>query len=391
VGSSIEVGRISGALPVALRGVPAAQQLLLDIFDTVRGPLLVLDGELRVTHANRAFFHTFRVQPEHTIGRPLFSLGDGQWDISPLRALLIEKPIHIAQIYDLEVDHRFPGIGHKIMLLNARVVTQDPDEPRLILLAIDDVTDRRVADHRLKEQHIELQRSNAALDEFASVASHDLQEPLRKILSFGERLTRAVGGTLSGDAQHSLDRMLNAAARMRTLILDLLKYSQVATRVRTFVPTDLAAVTREVLSDLETVLAESGGVVEVGMLPVLEADEPQMRQLIQNLVGNAIKYRRPGVPPRVRVTSAPGPGARCTITVKDNGIGFNQTYAEKVFQMYERLHSRTEYDGSGIGLAICRRIVEQHGGVISAVSTVGEGATFTVTLPITQVATGTRP
>jgi signal transduction histidine kinase len=368
--------------------VPAAQRLLLDIIDTVREPLIVLDAEFRVTQANRAFFRTFRVEPEDTIGEVLFRLGDGQWDIAPLRELLRDKLAVEPQLNDFDVDHEFPGIGRKIMLLNARLVSQGPHLPRIILLAIEDITARRLTEWRLAEQHRELERSNAALDEFASVASHDLQEPVRKILSFGDLLNTSAGQALDGDARNYLTRMLGAAARMRTLISDLLLYSQVTTRVQPFVRTDLARIAGEVIADLETSIAESGGRVEVGELPVIEADELQMRQLLQNLLGNAIKYRRKDAPPVVRLTCSSG-GPDCTIiTVTDNGIGFNEKHAAKIFGMFVRLHGRAEYEGSGIGLAICRKIVERHGGTIAATSTAGQGATFTVTLPVTQAAKG---
>ena len=372
----------------AVGDVPAAQRLLLDIIDTVREPLIVLDPEFRVTQANRAFFRTFRVEPQDTIGEVLFTLGDGQWDIAPLRELLRDKLAVEPQLNDVDVDHLFPGIGRKIMLLNARLVSQGPNFPRIILLAIEDITERRFTEWRLAEQHAELQRSNAALDEFASVASHDLQEPLRKILSFGDLLNRSAGPALEGNAREHIARMLSAAARMRTLISDLLKYSQVTTRVQPFVRTDLARIAREVIAALETAIAESGGRVEVGELPVIDADALQMRQLLQNLLGNALKYRRKDTPPVVRLScSSPG-GQHCTITVTDNGIGFNEKHAEKIFRMFVRLHGRAQYEGSGIGLPICRKIVERHGGTIAATSNAGQGATFTVTLPLTQAATG---
>jgi len=368
--------------------VPAAQRLLLDIIDTVREPLIVLDAEFRVTQANRAFFRTFRVEPQDTIGRVLFTLGDGQWDIAPLRELLRDQLAVDPQLNDFDVDRRFPGIGRKIMLLNARLVSQGPTLPRIILLAIEDITERRFTESRLAEQHRELQRSNAALDEFASVASHDLQEPVRKILSFGDLLNTSAGPLLAGPAKEYLERMLGAAARMRSLIRDLLLYSQVTTSVQPFVSTDLARIASEVIADLETAIAESGGRVEVGELPVIAADPLQMRQLLQNLLGNALKYRRSDTPPVVRLSCASRDDPYRTITVTDNGIGFNEKHAGKIFGMFVRLHGRAEYEGSGIGLAICRKIVERHGGTIAATSTLGEGATFTVTLPVTQAAIG---
>lgn len=369
-------------------GMPAAHQLLIDILDTVREPLIVLDPEFRVTQANRAFFSTFRVEPEDTIGEVLFTLGDGQWDIAPLRELLRDKLAVEPQLNDFDVDHVFPGIGRKIMLLNARLVSQGPNLPRIILLAIEDVTERRRTEARLAEQRLELERSNAALDEFASVASHDLQEPMRKILSFGERLSLSAGPALEGVARQHLERMLSAADRMRTLINDLLTYSQVSARVQRFAPTDLAAIAREVIADLETVIGDTRGRVDVAELPVIDADALQMRQLLQNLIGNALKYRRKDTPPVVQLRSSCPTGRPCTITVTDNGIGFNEAYADKIFKMFERLHGKAEYEGSGIGLAICRTIVQRHGGTINATSIPGQGATFTVTLPVTQATSG---
>jgi len=372
----------------ALGDIPAAEQLLRDIMDTVRQPLIVLDAAFRVVLINGAFLSTFRVEPDDTIGRTLFALGGGQWDIPALRVLLRDKLALAPDPGDLDVDRVFPDIGRKIMRLNARVVLQELQRPRMILIAIDDVTERRATEWLLAEQRLELQRSNAALNEFASVASHDLQEPLRKILSFGERLDLAVGPALDGEAREHLERMLSASQRMRTLINDLLLYSQVTTRVQAFTPTDLSGIARDVLADLETTVAEAGARVEVGTLPVIDADELQMRQLFQNLLGNAIKYRRTDVPSIVRLSATSSDHRTCTITVTDNGIGFNQEYADRIFRMFERLHGRAEYDGSGIGLAICRKIVERHRGTIAAASTVGQGATFTVTLPVTQHATG---
>lgn len=362
--------------------VPAAQRLLLDILDTVRQPLLVLDPDFRVTQANRAFFRTFRVAPAETIGAVLFALGDGQWDIAPLREMLRDKLPVESQLDDFDVDHVFPGIGRKVMLLNARLVSHGPGEPRIILLAIEDVTELRETDARLAQQRAELQRSNTALDEYASVTSHDLQEPLRKILSYGERLATSAAPVLDQPQRVLLDRMMGAAGRMRSLIDDLLMYSKVTTRVARFARTDLGRVAREVVTDLETSIADAGARVEIGELPVIDADPLEMRQLLQNLIGNAIKYRRSTELPVVTLTAEDAGGPVCAIRVSDNGIGFKQEYAEKVFKMFERLHNRAQYSGSGIGLAVCRRIAERHGGTISATSTIGQGSTFSVVLPL---------
>jgi len=375
------VGPASGG---AGNGAAPAERLLLDIIDTVREPLVVLDAEFRVTQTNRAFHQTFRVAPEDTIGQLLFALGDGQWDIPPLRELLVGRLPAERELYDVDVDHVFPRIGRKIMLLNARLVTHGPDVPRVILLAIEDVTERRLTERRLAAQRVELERSNAALNEFAFVASHDLQEPLRKVLSFGERLGTSAGAALDANGRHYLERMLDAATRMRILISDLLAYSQIATSVAPFAQTDLAAIAREVVADLETPIADAGARIDVAALPVIDADAQQMRRLLQNLLGNALKFRREDAAPVVQLGASSSPGGVCTITVTDNGIGFKQEHGEKIFRMFERLHSRAQYEGSGMGLAICRKIVERHGGTIAATSTVGGGTTFSVTLPVTQ-------
>jgi len=359
--------------------------LLADIVDAVREPLLVLDGDFRVTHANRSFFRTFEVTAGDTIGESIFALGNGQWDIAPLHTLLHHHLPLQAQLDDFDVEHVFPGIGRKVMLLNARLISYGQHVPRMILLAIEDVTERRRAEQLLAAQRRELERSNAALNAFASVASHDLQEPLRKILSFGERLSATAGPTLDAESREFLGRMLNAASRMRTLVSDLLAYAQVTTRAQPFAPVDLGRVAREVIADLETSIADAEGRVEVADLPVIDADPLQMRQLLQNLIGNALKYRRPGVPLAVHIEAHARDIGHCALTVRDNGIGFGNHYAERIFGMFERLHGRTEYAGSGIGLAICRSIAEHHGGSIAATGTPGQGAAFTVLLPFTQL------
>ena len=260
----------------------------------------------------------------------------------------------------------------------------------------EDVTERKRAEERLHIYTAKLEQSNRELQDFASVASHDLQEPLRKIQTFGDRLAKHVGDSLDEQSRDYLARMQNAAARMSTLINDLLTFSRVTTKAQPFSPVDLARVTAEVLSDLEVSIERVGGRVEVGDLPIIEVDSNQMRQLLQNLIGNALKFRRPGEPPVVRVRGAilegmpmQGDGsfslARvCQLSVEDNGIGFDEKYLDRIFNIFEKLHGRGEYEGTGIGLAICRKIAERHGGCITATSSPGQGSTFIVTLPVRQ-------
>jgi signal transduction histidine kinase len=247
----------------------------------------------------------------------------------------------------------------------------------------------------LKDYSTKLERSNSELQDFASVASHDLQEPLRKVQAFSDRLRSRYGNNLDDQGRDYLDRVQNAAARMQTLINDLLTYSRVASNAQPFVATDLVSITRDVVSDLEVRIEQSNGRVEVGDLPTLDADPLQVRQLMQNLIGNSLKYRRPEVPPVVKVWSKSTPhdplrgpehSSRpfCQILVEDNGIGFDEVYSERIFTIFQRLHGRNEYEGTGVGLAVCRKIVERHGGTITARSTPGNGSTFMVSLPMRQ-------
>jgi light-regulated signal transduction histidine kinase (bacteriophytochrome) len=256
--------------------------------------------------------------------------------------------------------------------------------------------ERKRGQDRLERTAAMLSRSNRELQDFASVASHDLQEPLRKIQAFGDRLKAKCQGQLTADAEDYLGRMLNAAHRMQTLINDLLTFSRVTTKGQPFSQVDLGVVVKEVLADLEVRIEQSGGVVEVSDLPVIDADPLQMRQLFQNLIANALKFRKPEEAPRVTISArsnSPGASVRSSsfastekwqISVADNGIGFDEKYLDRIFTVFQRLHGRNTYEGTGVGLAVCRRIVERHGGDITASSQPGEGAHFIVTLPALQ-------
>jgi signal transduction histidine kinase len=258
------------------------------------------------------------------------------------------------------------------------------------LRALSDADRLKVANERLEDSNEELehrarelQRSNEELEQFASIASHDLSEPLRKVQMFSKQLQTSEAGRLSEKGSDYVDRMIDAGERMQHLIEDLLEFSRVTTRGRPFVSVDLGDVFRDVVSDLEVPLTESGADVIIGDLPTVEADPLQMRQLAQNLISNAIKFRHEGEAPEVRVSGDVRAG-KVRIEVADNGIGFDPRYAMRIFRVFERLHGRNSYPGTGIGLALCRKIAERHGGGIVAESTPGEGATFTVTLPVRQ-------
>jgi signal transduction histidine kinase len=234
-----------------------------------------------------------------------------------------------------------------------------------------------------EERASELARSNDELEQFASVASHDLQEPLRKIRMYCGRLPKRLGDDMPEEAATELDRIQNAAERMQQLIDDLLSFARVTRRRREFEPVDLGTLAREVRGDLEARIVEAGARVEIGSMPVVLADRVQMGQLLQNLISNALKFHRPGVAPIVRIR-AELVDQRYVVSVVDNGIGFEPRYAERIFSAFERLHGRSEYEGTGIGLSIARKIARRHGGELTAAGRPGGGATFTLTLPVSE-------
>lgn len=239
------------------------------------------------------------------------------------------------------------------------------------------------ANESLHRRAAELARSNEELDSFASIASHDLQEPLRKVRTFTEQLTVIERDRLSEKGQDYLERANAAAERMQRLIEDLLKFSRVSTQGRPFERVSLGEVAARVLDDLEYPISEAGARVDVGPLPTITADPLQMQQLLQNLISNALKFQRPGVAPEVTVRAEARDGI-LYLSVTDNGIGFEPRYAARIFRIFERLHPRTDYPGTGIGLALCRKIADRHGGTIEAEGQPDRGATFTVTLPVEQ-------
>jgi two-component system, LuxR family, sensor kinase FixL len=251
-----------------------------------------------------------------------------------------------------------------------------------------DITERKMAEEQLRINAKKLEFSNRELQDFASVAAHDLQEPLRKIQSFSDRLVTRAKAELSADNQDYLQRIQTSAKRMATLISDLLTYSRVTTRAQPFVPVNLNEVLKHVISDLEVRIEQTKGKVEFNNLETIDGDALQMHQLFLNLVNNALKFHKPNTTPVVSISTKVieiGRGKKvCEISIKDNGIGFEEKYLDRIFTIFQRLHGRQEYEGTGVGLAVCRKIVDRHGGTITAKSTLDEGATFIVTLPLHQ-------
>ena len=254
--------------------------------------------------------------------------------------------------------------------------------------------ERDQAETAIKEYAEELERSNRDLQDFANIASHDLQEPLRKIQIFSDLLQSHYARELDERGVDYLQRMQSAAGRMQYLIDDLLSYSRIATRAQPFTMVDLNETVQDVLLDLDMQIEQTDARIDVEAMPTVEADPTQMNQLIQNLLSNAIKFHKVNQPPEIKIsarkdsrgsTSGGSKDGECWhIMIEDKGIGFDEKYAERIFNPFQRLHGREEYEGSGMGLAICRKIVERHGGSIHAKSEKGKGAIFTVNLPLRQ-------
>lgn len=270
-----------------------------------------------------------------------------------------------------------------------------------VVLVFHDVTEKRRAQEALRKAHDELELRvrertaalratvtrlelmNQELQEFAFVASHDLQEPLRKIQTFCDMAAKRCSPALDDTAKGYLERVLNSASRMRQLLDDLLQFSRVATRSEPFKGIDLSEIARESAGVFEAGAGKAGALIEIENMPTIEADEIQMLRLFQNLIGNALKFCNSEAP-HIKVYARPDGQGNCEIFVKDNGIGFDQQFAERIFKPFQRLHNRKEYEGTGMGLAICRKIAERHGGSIRAESEPGRGSTFIVRLPVKQ-------
>ncbi len=245
---------------------------------------------------------------------------------------------------------------------------------------VHDITKRKQAEQAERKTAEELRRSNEDLGQFAYVASHDLQEPLRMVTGFVQLLQKKYGGRLDADADQYIAYAVDGAMRMQTLINDLLAYSRVGTRGGERAPTDLGATLRHALGNLHAGIEETAAEITHGELPTLLADGTQLAQLFQNLIGNALKFRG-DAPPKIHV-DASRKGDDWLFSVRDNGIGIDPEFRERIFLIFQRLHTRQKYPGTGIGLAVCKKIVDRHGGRIWVESQPGEGATFYFTIPI---------
>ncbi len=312
-------------------------------------------------------------------------LGRKRWDQPALNLSEADWAEHRAQLerhqpfHDFEMQRPAEGGGSRWISLSGEPLFDDAGKFVGYRGVGSDITERKQAEIALREAHEELKRSNAELEQFAYVASHDLQEPLRMVSSYTQLIMRRYGDKLDGDAKEFMDFIVDGAARMKGLIADLLAYSRVGTRGKDFKTTDSEAALQKATVNLRAAIGESGAVVTHDPLPEVCADDTQLAQLFQNLIGNAIKFRGDSAP-QVHV-SVDDAGHEWVFGVQDNGIGIEPQYFERIFMVFQRLHVKTEYPGTGIGLAICKKVVDRHGGRIWVESQPGHGSRFCFALP----------
>ena len=320
--------------------------------------------------------------PDELIMRARSLSAEFETQIGPgFEAMVFKAARGIEDIYELTYvrkdGSRFPALVSVTALRNAQAAIIG-----YLLVGTDNTARKRIEDEQ-KRLTAELRRSNQDLEQFAYVASHDLQEPLRMVASYTELLARRYGDKLDQDAQDFIGYAVDGATRMRQLIQDLLAYSRVTTQGAPSARVEVQGALGEALMNLESAIAESGGVVTAGDLPAVLGDRSQVVQLLQNLIGNGIKFRRPDVSPRVHLSVLPDPGddRLWLFQAADNGIGIDPKHADRVFVIFQRLQGRQEYPGTGIGLALCKRIVERHGGTIWLQPGLADGTTVNFTLP----------
>ena len=369
------------------------------VFATIRDPLIVLDHEFHVTMATAGFYKKFELTEKEAEGKLLFQLLEKQWDIPELKKYLENISEENNSFNDFEITQVFPSIGQRTLVLNGRQLER-LDGHKMILLAIEDITDKRKVEEsliELKKINEDLENSNLELEQFAAIASHDLQEPLRKIITFAN-IIQEKNLDVAETAQPYIGKIVASAKRMKSIISDLLNYSRINDVGQFAVPTNLNDVIKNVINDFELTIREKNVVIEVEQLPVVPAIPLYMNQLFYNLINNALKFTRKDNPPKVWIRAktldqnekAAYPDLNqqlpyTEILVKDNGIGFNEKFSEQIFNLFQRLHNRNEYSGTGIGLALCRKIVLQHGGKIFVKSKEKEGSSFFILLPLQKI------
>jgi two-component system CheB/CheR fusion protein len=382
------------------------------IIAMIREPLLVLDKDMKVRTANQSYYKKFKTSEEETEGKSFYQLRKGLWNIPALRSVLENSLLTEGRITDVEIKQQFEDIGERILLLNVCRIARKDNAELLILLAFEDITDTRNRENdlinfskeleikidertlSLKEANALLKQSNDSLEQYATIASHDLQEPLRKIRTFSAMLNERYGKEIAGEARELIDKISLAAQRMSELIRDVLNFSKVLD-ANVFEPVDLNVILQNVKKDFELLIEQKKAVITQDNLPVIAAVPLQMNQLFYNLLGNAIKFSRPDVAPVIHIScrklntgdvqahpALNNAASYCEIIFSDNGIGINEIFVEQIFLIFQRLNAKERFEGTGIGLALCKKIVLNHSGEIYVSSKEGIGTEFHVLLPL---------
>jgi two-component system, chemotaxis family, sensor kinase Cph1 len=357
--------------------VDAGRELLLQVITSMSEALLLTDRTGHVVQVNPAACRLLECDESALLGMPFAEVcGSPEIPTTPWQ-LLDHAPDGTLPYSDIEISTR---AGHTIPVsISVGVVRDRRGRVTGMQAVARDITERKHGEEVLAQQARELARSNAELEQFAYVASHDLQEPLRMMASFAKLLARRYRGQLDADADEFIDYIVDGAIRMQRLISDLLAYSRVGRRGKEFASIACATVVEAACANLRASIEESGAVITVASLPAIIAEETQLVQLFQNLIGNALKFR--GDRPVQIHIGAERLGNDWRFWVQDNGIGIEAQYAERIFVIFQRLHVRDQYPGTGMGLAIAKKIVEYHGGRIWVESKPGEGSTFYFTVP----------
>jgi PAS domain S-box-containing protein len=359
-----------------------SEQKFRAIFDGMFQFMGVLTPEGIIIEANRTALDAIAVSLEDVAGKMFWATP--WWTHSPLLQEQLKDAINRAaqgELVRFEAEHILADEKVVFVDFTLKPVFDEVGKVTMLIPEGRDITDRKQAELELQNQKQDLARSNAELQQFAYVASHDLQEPLRMITSYLELLERRYKGQLDERADKFIAYAVDGATRMQTLINDLLSYSRVGTSARDWTSVDCEKIVQNVLSNLHLSIVQSHAVITHDSLPTVNADPSQLTQLFQNLISNAIKFRREQALPQIHI------GVNCTggkwlFSVQDNGIGMETQYLERIFIIFQRLHSKTDYPGTGIGLAVCKKIVERHGGHLRVESQPDHGSTFYFTLPI---------
>lgn len=369
------------------KALVASNDEFIQIFNSAPDGMHIVDRDFTIVRANRAFMTLTQQSGARIIGRKCHEVFAGALCNTPecplIRILGGEKRVDVESRKIRADGGSFP------CAVTATPFCAPSGELIGIIEVTRDISSWKEVEHALSQSAHDLLLRNQELQDFSHVISHDLQEPLTLIQAFGQRLRDNFPKTLSEKAGAYLERIINSAERMQMLINGLLYYSRIEKDAHPFTEVRLNALIQTVLEDLAVKIEESGAVISVDDLGVVVADPLQMRQLFQNIIGNSLKYRHPDRTPEIRVTRAKAPegvdpDSHISISIKDNGIGFKEEYQEKIFDIFQRLHTRQQFQGTGIGLTICKKIVEHHHGLIRATAVQGEGAEFLITLPLTQ-------